>query len=349
MKNKPSCHNTSGKKKFDYLFWGSIFFSTSFYTIFWQYPDVFLGVKWLNVVSKTVFELINTIWWGVLIGIFMVAILSKVPKEFVVSILGDGKGLSGKVRATIAGVLLDLCSHGILMVGSQLYKRGASSGQVMAFLIASPWNSLSLTIILISLIGVFWTLSFIALSLVIAIITGVIFDKFVEKGVLPDNPNKIDLPKNFKFWPEAKNGLKNTKYDSKFFFELIIGGIKESRMVIKWILFGVILAGFVRSLLDTGDFQTFFGPTIAGLGLTVLVATIIEVCSEGSAPIAADILTRAKAPGNSFAFLMTGVSTDYTEIMILKDTTKSWKIALFLPLITAPQVIFISWLINYFS
>ena len=62
-------------------------------------------------------------------------------------------------------------------------------------------------------------------------------------------------------------------------------------------------------------------------------ATILEVCSEGSTPVAADILTRAKAPGNSFAFLMTGVSTDYTEIMILKDTTKSWKIALFLPLL----------------
>jgi len=46
---------------------------------------------------------------------------------------------------------------------------------------------------------------------------------------------------------------------------------------------------------------------------------------------------------------MTGVSTDYTEIMILKDTTKSWKIALFLPLLTVPQVILISWLINHFS
>ena len=56
----------------------------------------------------------------------------------------------------------------------------------------------------------------------------------------------------------------------------------------------------------------------------------MEVCSEGSTPIAADLLTRAKAPGNSFAFLMTGVSTDYTEIMVLKDTTRSLKVALFL-------------------
>ena len=126
-------------------------------------------------------------------------------------------------------------------------------------------------------------------------------------------------------------------------------GIKESRMVLRWILFGVVLAGLVQAFVDADSLQTYFGPTLAGLGLTVLVATIMEVCSEGSTPIAADLLTRARAPGNSFALLMTGVATDYTEIMILKDTTKSWKFALFLPLITLPQVLVISWLINLAS
>ena len=47
------------------------------------------------------------------------------------------------------------------MVGAKLYERGASIGQLMAFLIASPWNSLSLTIIMVSLIGWQWTLMFI--------------------------------------------------------------------------------------------------------------------------------------------------------------------------------------------
>ena len=130
---------------------------------------------------------------------------------------------------------------------------------------------------------------------------------------------------------------------------MIQDGIVESRMVIRWILFGVLLAGLVRTFIDASSFQTYFGPTLMGLGLTLVAATIIEVCSEGSTPIAADILTRAHAPGNSFAFLMTGVATDYTEIMVLRDTTKSWKAALFLPLITVPQVILIAGLINVLS
>jgi uncharacterized membrane protein YraQ (UPF0718 family) len=75
----------------------------------------------------------------------------------------------------------------------------------------------------------------------------------------------------------------------------------------------------------------------------------MEVCSEGSTLIAADLLTRAKAPGNSFSFLMTGVSANYTEIIVLKDTTKSWKISLFLPLLTVPQVVMIARLMNLIS
>lgn len=43
---------------------------------------------------------------------------------------------------------------------------------------------------------------------------------------------------------------------------------------------------------------------------------------------------------------MTGVATDYTEIMVIKDATKSWKIALFLPLVTVPQVIVLGYIIN---
>lgn len=96
----------------------------------------------------------------------------------------------------------------------------------------------------------------------------------------------------------------------------------------------------------TRTFRNLFRPDAGGLGFDSVGRNNIEVCSEGSTPIAADLLTRAKAPGNSFAFLMTGVSTDYTEIMILKETTKSWKVALFLPLLTVPQVIFIAWVMN---
>lgn len=303
----------------------------------------------LHHFAHGVVEFVNTMWWGVLAGIAFLGILSVTPRDFIMAALGTGKGLRGIIRATMAGVLLDLCSHGILMVGTKLYERGASLGQMMAFLIASPWNSFSMTIILFTLVGVQWTLVFIALSLVIAVVSGLIFEGLVKAKILPANPNHPAINPDFRFWREAKAGLAQTKWSPSLFRRMIVAGIRESRMVMRWLLFGIVLAAALRTFLSPDDFAQYFGPTMLGLGATVMFATILEVCSEGSAPIAADLFNRGGAIGNAFAFLMAGVSTDYTEVMVLKDATKSWKIALFLPLVTLPQIILLAFFLNMAS
>ncbi|MCB1615602.1 MAG: permease [Pseudomonadales bacterium] len=330
----------------DVMLWGSLALVAVFYSNAAFFEEAVLPFDAYGVIIHAVFELINSMWWGVAIGILMLSLLSKIPREFVISILGRKGGVTGICRATAAGVLLDLCSHGILMVGSKLYERGATVGQVMAFLIASPWNSFSLTLILVALIGLPWTVVFILFSMLIAIVAGLIFDALVARGVLPKNPNRFDLPSDFSFTREAKAGLKTTRFSPEFLFSMLLDGIKDSRMVLRWLLFGVLLAALIRAFIPEDIFHQWFGPSFIGLLLTMFAATVIEVCSEGSTPIAADLVTRAAAPGNGFAFLMTGVSTDYTEIMVMKDVSRSWKIALFLPLLTVPQVVIVSWLMN---
>lgn len=338
------CH----KNGTDWLLWLSVGLTAAAYLAHLFFSDS-LKSEALTTFSHATYELMNKMWWGIVFGVVFVGLLSKVPREFVLSILGRGKTTSGILRACAAGVLLDLCSHGILLIGMKLYERGASIGQVMAFLIASPWNSFSLTIIMISLMGIKWTLVFIALSIVLAVISGLIFDACVKRGILPDNPNTIQLPKDFHFLIEAKAHLRATPWGPALLFTLLQSGFRDSLSVLKWLFVGVLLAATIRTFVPTEDFAHYFGPTALGLLLTVIFATITEVCSEGSTPIAADLLTRAAAPGNSFAFLMAGIATDYTEIMVLRETTKSWKIALFLPLVTLPQVIAVSWVLNHFS
>ncbi|WP_372865455.1 permease [Spongiibacter sp.] len=336
----PPCHP---QQRFDGLLWCSLTAVSVLYVLAWL--DI-APVPWLTVATQSVFELVNTMWWGLVLGVVMLSLLTRVPREFVMSVLGDGGGVRGILRATAAGVLLDLCSHGILMVGAKLYERGASLGQVMAFLIASPWNSFSLTLILFALIGWKWTLAFIGLSMLIAVTSGLLFEYFVRRGVLPANANTVSLSRDFNFWQQARMGLSATRFDLAFFSAMFADGIKESRMVMRWILFGILLATLLRTAMPMDVFESYFGPTLLGLAATIVAATIIEVCSEGSTPIAADLLNRAGAPGNSFAFLMTGVSTDYTEIMVMKERTASWRAALFLPLLTVPQVVLVAWLIN---
>ena len=92
--------------------------------------------------------LVNQMWWGLLLGILSVGLLNFVSKATLQKILGQKKGLTGVIRASLAGIVLDMCSHGILLIGMKLYRQGLSLGQTMAFLIASPWNSFSFTFVL---------------------------------------------------------------------------------------------------------------------------------------------------------------------------------------------------------
>lgn len=305
-------------------------------------------VVWLDTFFHANHDLLGKMWWGILLGIVFVGLLHHIPRKVVVSILGPSKGFSGLLRATLAGLLLDMCSHGILLVGLKLYERGATLGQTMAFLIASPWNSLSLTLVLCGLIGIPWTLTFILLSAVVALVSGAIFEYFVEHKILPENPNKVDLEDTLTVQEIFTEVHKSFLAACGDILNTLKVACQDSVMIVRWMMLGIVLASALRAGLAPEQFSTWFGPHLTGLGATLLLATVFEACSEGSSPIAADILNLGRSPGNAFAFLMTGVATDYTEIMGIRERTKSWKIALFLPLVTVPQVVLLALLLNLF-
>jgi len=217
--SKPSVPATSccdtDNQRIDWLLWSSACLVTAGYLLHLFLAE-YMEVQWLSTTSTAIFQLINTMWWSMLLAAIFVGVLGRIPQEFVISILGRGGTWSGLIRATFAGLLMDLCSHGILMVGMQLYRRGASLGQVMAFLIASPWNSLSLTIILVSLVGLSWTLLFVLLSLVIALISGRLFDMLGERGVLPIRSENQAISADFQFWPAATQQLKQIDFSLNF-------------------------------------------------------------------------------------------------------------------------------------
>lgn len=331
----------AAKPKPDWLFWGSLLAVAAGYI--WHIVDG------STAFGAAVFDLMNQMWLGIVLGILAMAVMGRIPRQFIMAALGTRRGWRGIVRAVAAGIILDLCSHGILMIGAKLYERGATAGQLMAFLIASPWNSLSLTIILISLIGWGWTLAFVALSALVALITGTIVEALVDRGHLPPNPAHLPLPEGFSFWREARQAWAGVRITPDYVRATLVEGIKGSRMIVRWLLIGVLITAALRTFIDTGHFAHYFGPTFMGLLVTLVAATIIEVCSQGSAPIAADIFTRAHAAGNSFAFMMAGVATNYTEIMVIREATKSWKITLALPLITVPQMLLLGWWLNQFA
>ncbi|GAI96109.1 unnamed protein product, partial [marine sediment metagenome] len=145
-------------------------------------------------------------------------------------------------------------------------------------------------------------------------------------------------------WSGYKFTTENLVRDGK---GVIAGSYALAKMVGWWILIGMILASFARTFIPTDLFHQYLGPTVLGLIITLIFATIIEVCSEGSSPIAFEIFKQTGAFGNSFTFLMAGVATDYTEVGLIWSNIGK-RAAIFLPVITVPQILLLGFLFNLF-
>jgi len=306
-----------------------------------------LGGEGILNFCKNVYQPMAHSWWALLLGIASLGLLNRLPREFVVYALGNNK--AGKApslwRAMLAGVLLDLCNHGILMVASKLYQRGASLGQTMAFLIASPWNSMSVFLVLASFIGWSYALLFLLLSLLVALLVGLgvdrVFVPYAKQTQLASVPNA-----DFKFWQQARQRFALARFDAAWWKDTLLQACLDSRMVLRWLLLGCFIVAGLHVLIGEQGWQQWFAADFKGLLATLGLATVLEVCSEGSLPVANDIFHHAGAVGNTFCFLMAGACTDLTEILVLRSCTKRWSAALLLPLLAVPVVLVLAMLLN---
>ncbi|MFA5927840.1 MAG: permease [Candidatus Margulisiibacteriota bacterium] len=284
----------------------------------------------------------------VLIGLALGGIIEwLVPREYISKILSQSKKRT-IIFAVFTGFLMTACSHGILALAIQLHKKGASGPAVVAFLLASPWANMAITILLFGFFG--WKAFVLILSaIIIAIITGWIFLFLEKKKWVESNPNTVDVDDNFSIRADIKARAKAVKFGLAPTINAIgkiwEGSISLANMVLWWILLGTLLSSIAGALIPEAWMKAYMGSSILGLFVTLAVATVMEICSEGTAPLAFELYRQTGAFGNVFVFLMAGVVTDYTEIGLLWSNV-GWRTAVFMPLITVPQVVFLGWVFN---
>jgi uncharacterized membrane protein YraQ (UPF0718 family) len=300
-------------------------------------------------------EYFQMIWWAILLGFLIGGFIDYfIPQKYIEKYLS----LHNKktiIYAILFGFLMSACSHGILAIAMELYKKGANTSAVIAFLLASPWANLPVTILLFGFFGLNAILLIIS-ALVIAAITGTIYIELEKKGLIECKhcENGIDKHyhnelKSFSIKKDIKKRFNSFQWTKHNIFSSIkktlSGSWSLANMMLWWLIIGMLMASFARAYIPQNLFQTYMGPGIIGLIITLIFATIIEVCSEGTAPLAFEIFTKTGAFGNSFLFLMAGVSTDYTEIGLIWQNIGK-KAALFLPLITVPQILLLGYIFN---
>ncbi|MBW2983367.1 permease [Candidatus Woesearchaeota archaeon] len=292
----------------------------------------------LHGLFRNLMDYLGLIWWAILLGFLLGGVIDYfVPDAFIQAQLSTAR--KGSLwRAALAGFLLSACSHGVLALAIQLYKKGAGIPNVITFLLASPWANLPVTILLIGFFG--WqAFLFIGAAIVVALITGSVYQLLEKRGLVETSPAPVETEVRWRkksqlTWKDSAKGVAR-------------GALSLANMVLWWIVIGVVAAGALRTFVPQEAFMQYFGPGIAGLLLTLLFATIIEVCSEGSAPLALEIFNKTGALGNPFVFLMAGVATDYTEIGLLWSNIGR-RTALWLPAVTVPQIVLLGIAFNAF-
>jgi len=293
---------------------------------------------------------LKAIWWAVLLGLILGGIIDYyVPQEYVSKILAR-KSPATIFNAVFLGFLMSACSHGILALSIQLHKKGASNPAVVSFLLASPWANFAVSVMLVSLFGLKGILIIIC-AIAVAISTGFIFMFLEKRGLIEKNKNSLEVSDHFSIINDIKMRTHNYRITPGNLINggrgIIRGAAALSNMVLWWIIFGILIASFAGAYIPVHFFHRFMGPTFLGLLVTLVLATVIEVCSEGSSPLAFEIYRQTQAMGNSFVFLMAGVVTDYTEIGLLWANVGR-RVALWMPLVSVPQVIILGYLINRF-
>ena len=288
--------------------------------------------------------------WPFLAGLVLGGVIDHfVPREYIVRLLAGPKKRV-IARATLLGFLASTCSHGCLALAIELHRKGASTPAAISFLLASPWASMSLTFILLSLFGWLGLLIIVA-SLVVAFITGLLLQRLTKRKLLEANPLSARI-KGYSIRRDMADRWRRYPWTGR---QLVLdargvcsGTVSLGRMVIGWVQLGAILSSLFGALVPHATITHYFGRSFGGLGLTLLIATLIEVCSEGSAPMAFELYRHTGALGNAFAFLMGGVVTDYTELAAvwvnIGRRTVLWTLA-----ITLPMVLAVGWLMNTFA
>lgn len=287
------------------------------------------------------------IWWAVLLGLFLGGLIEYyVPREYISWALA-GKGPHMIFNAVFLGFLMSACSHGILALSIQLHKKGASVPAVVSFLLASPWANLTVTVMLLGFFGL-KALFIIIAAIVIAANTGFIYMFLEKKGLVEKNKNTAEVAEDFSLLKDIRARMKNYRFNLTSDFKGVIkGALALADMVLWWILLGMLIASLAAAYIPAHFFHQFMGPTLLGLLVTLIIATVIEVCSEGSSPLAFEIYRQSGALGNSFTFLMAGVATDYTEIGLLWSNVGR-RAALWLPVVSVPQVVILGYIANKF-
>lgn len=227
------------------------------------------------------------------------------PQKFQ-NALGNKK-ITSLFKSTVSGMLLPICSCGVIPIGISMYYSGAYLGPVLAFMTSTPIINPIAVVLSFGLLGPQITVIYVIAGFVVPMIVGILGNVFGKDELCvakDDDESLIELE-------EEKRSLTQN----------ILDGLKWSfgelaLTISKYVIIGMVVAGFITTVFPTSIIQKYLGnPGVLSLGSISILACIMYVCAVGHIPFIAALVASGASPGVAITFLIAGAATNLPELI----------------------------------
>ncbi len=222
--------------------------------------------------------------------------------------LGNRK-VSSLFKATISGMLLPICSCGVIPLGLGMYYTGAYLGPTLAFMVATPIINPVAILFAYGLLGPKIATIYVASGFALPILIGLVGNLLAGPEIQAAGVgNRINL--------SVLEGDACLPLRRKLLSGLDWGFKELGVMVSKYVVFGILLAGLIISLVPPVYIQRYLGsPGMISITGVAILGAAMYVCAVGHIPFIAALVASGAAPGVAITFLMSGAATNLPELI----------------------------------
>jgi uncharacterized membrane protein YraQ (UPF0718 family) len=293
----------------------------------------------ISDMMSTAWDILNDVSPWLVLSFILAGLLRQFlnPAKFQKA-LGNGR-LSSIVKATVSGMLLPICSCGVIPLGLGMYYTGAYLGPTLAFMVATPIINPAAILLAYGLLGPGIATIYLAAGFSVPVLIGVIGNWLGGEEIHAPGVQSPVAQARF----EAQETISTGR---KLLIGLNWGVFELGTMVGKYIVLGVAMAGILIAAIPQQVIQGYLGnPGMISIFGIAVMGSVIYVCAVGHIPFVAALVASGAAPGIAITFLMTGAATNLPELISIYKMIGRRAVAIYSSLVVLFSLV-IGWLAN---
>ncbi|SHJ64305.1 hypothetical protein SAMN02745227_00309 [Anaerobranca californiensis DSM 14826] len=288
-----------------------------------------------------IFQL-SLVTWGLiketatwfLIGLFIAGLIHQlIPDKLLQKYLG-GKGFFPIIWASLIGILLPVCSCGIVPISFALHKKGVAIGPCLALLVAAPAVNPASIGLSISILGFELTLGYVLTVGFSAIILGVLANLFIPDIQYIGGKKKCGCCNVNQHHSEIGVLRENLISGINWAFNNLAVELAPA------LVYGFFVAGILTVFIPADIIKYILGSIeIFSYIITAFLGVIMFVCNVGAIPFIASLINQGAFSAIAIVFLITGPATNISQLLMLNKAFGRRAMILYLILLPLLSII----------